>query len=115
MELFQDIDDPIAAAEGENITSQMRSAELQLASDLAGNDPDGFEAGSFEREAINIGPQDDFGSSSSVEADSNRSACLCRCLKQWLRCTSLTSSRAWAVACNSAGQCQVPRHALTQF
>lgn len=79
VELFQDIDDPIAAAEGQNITSQMRSAELQLANDLEGNDPEAFGAGAFEREAISIEAQDEFDSSSSVEADSNRSAVLCVC------------------------------------
>ncbi len=50
IELFEDIDDPIATAEGENVASHMRSAEMQLASDLEGNG--GFEP--FEREAVNV-------------------------------------------------------------
>ena len=70
VELFQDIDNPVAAAEGGNVMSQMRSAELQLATDLEGNDP---KHESFEREAINVEAQDDF-ESSSIEADHNRSA-----------------------------------------
>ena len=71
VELFQDIDDPVAAAEGENVMSQMRSAELQLAADL-----EGASVEAFEREAVNIEAQDEF-ESSSVEADSNRSVKHC--------------------------------------
>ena len=76
MELFQDIDDPVAAAEGENVMSQMRSAELQLAAELEVNNLEILEQGasereSFERDAINIEAQDDF-ESSSIEADNNR-------------------------------------------
>lgn len=81
MELFQDIDDPVAAAEGENVMSQMRSAELQLAAELEVNnleileqgasERESFERESFERDAINIEAQDDF-ESSSIEADNNR-------------------------------------------
>ena len=76
MELFQDIDDPVATAEGENMMSQMRSAELQLATDLEGDDLEAFERESFERESferetINIVAQEDF-ESSSIEGDINR-------------------------------------------
>lgn len=74
VELFQDIDDPVAAAEGENVMSQMRSAELQLATDLEGSDP---KHESFEQDSINIEAQDDF-ESSSIESDHNRSAQSCR-------------------------------------
>lgn len=97
MELFQDIDDPVAAAEGENVMTQVRSAELQLATelegndlegnDLEGNDPESLEEALFEREAVTIQAQDDF-KSSSVEADDNRSVCLhkCWCLEACSRC-----------------------------
>ena len=78
MELFQDIDDPVAAAEGENVMSQMRSAELQLVTELEGNNPETLEEASFEREAVTIQAQDDF-ESSSIEAEDNRSVCPCKC------------------------------------
>ena len=71
VELFQDIDDPVAAAEGENVMSQMRSAELQLAADLEGGHAESFEQGSFERDAVNVAAQDEF-ESSSIEGDNNR-------------------------------------------
>ena len=69
VELFQDIDDPVAAAEGEIMMSQMQSAEMQLAAGL-GRD-DALEQGPFEREAVSVEVQDKF-ESSSVGADSNR-------------------------------------------
>ena len=77
VELFQDIDDPVAAAEGEDVMSQMRSAEVQLAADLEVNDLEMLEREtserySFERDAINIEAQDHF-ESSSIEVDNNRS------------------------------------------
>lgn len=73
VELFQDIDDPVAAAEGQNVMSQVRSAELQLVADLEGIDPsDTLEEASFEREAVTIPAQDVF-ESSSIEAEDNRS------------------------------------------
>lgn len=68
VELFQDIDDPVATAEGEDVMSQMRSAELQLAADSEVASV--WEA--FEREAVNITAQDEF-ESSSIGANSNRS------------------------------------------
>ena len=71
VELFQDIDDPIAAAEGESMMSHMRSAELQLAADLEGSTFEAFEEQAFEREAVSVEPQDEF-ESSSIEADNNR-------------------------------------------
>lgn len=67
VELFEDIDDPVATAEGENMMSQMRSAELQLTADLEGT---GFEP--FEREAVNVAAASDEFESSSVGADNNR-------------------------------------------
>jgi len=67
IELFEDIDDPIAAAEGENVASHMRSAEMQLTADLEGNG--GFEP--FEREAVNVVAGDQF-ESSSIGANDNR-------------------------------------------
>lgn len=88
MELFQDIGDPVAAAEGENVMSHMRSAELQLAADLEAHDlevlerepseRESFERESFERDVINIEAHDDV-ESSSIEADNNRSAWSCKC------------------------------------
>ncbi len=66
VELFEDIDDPIAAAEGENVMSQMRSAELQLAADLEGS-----ECEPFEREAVNVAAEDE-SESSSMGANDNR-------------------------------------------
>ena len=71
VELFEDIDDPVATAEKENMMSQMRSAELQLTADLEGT---GFEP--FEREAVNVAAASDEFESSSVEADNNRYLCL---------------------------------------
>jgi len=67
IELFEDIDDPIAAADGENVASHMRSAEMQLAADLEGNGR--FEP--FEREAVNVFAGDRF-ESSSIGANDNR-------------------------------------------
>ena len=78
VELFQDIGDPVAAAEGENVMSHMRSAELQLAADLEAHDLEILERElcerePFEREVINIEAHDDF-ETSSFEGDNNRSA-----------------------------------------
>ena len=67
VELFQDIDDPVATAEGENLMSQMRLAESQLAADLAGT---GMPE--FEREAVNMAPAKAELDSSSSTADDNR-------------------------------------------
>ncbi|KAL0044023.1 hypothetical protein WJX82_003156 [Trebouxia sp. C0006] len=72
IELFEDIDDPIAAAEGENVASHMRSAEMQLAADLEGNG--WFEP--FEREAVNVFAGDRF-ESSSIGANDNRHVIIC--------------------------------------
>ncbi len=67
IELFEDIDDPIAAAEGENVASHMRSAEMQLAADLEGDG--GFEP--FEREAVNVSAGNRF-EDSIIGANDNR-------------------------------------------
>ena len=68
VELFQDIEDPIAMAEGDHLISQMRLAESQLAADLAGSG--GMQA--FEREAVTVPPAKAESVSSGFDASDNR-------------------------------------------
>lgn len=75
IELFEDIDDPVATAEGEDVMSHMRSAEMQLAADLEGSGA--FEP--FEREAVNVAAGNDF-ESSSIGANDNRYVFANKCL-----------------------------------